>query len=76
MIATKGNFPKIGKVISITDNSTLESDLEVEWYIQERAAHKPRWLRYFHPSKKQGHIKRNYIILYDFELTKKGALKI
>ena len=76
MVAAEGaNFPRIGRVAAVSANPTLQSSVEVEWYCQERAPHKPRWLRYFRPSTDSGQLQIDEIILYDFELTKKGALK-
>jgi hypothetical protein len=46
--------------------------------VQERAAHKPKWARFFKISTKKdavGAVKISDILLYGFELTAKGALK-
>ena len=77
MVATKdsNSFPKLGKVTNIPLNPTLESNIEVLWYQQEKASHKPRWLRFFLPSAASGTITIADILLYDFSLTNKGALK-
>ena len=81
LIATTTNsasFPKVGRVVSIPPNPSLTSDVTVHWMDQERAIHKPKWLRFFYPSKKKnavGTISLQDILLYGFELTKKGGLK-
>ena len=70
------DFLFIAKVTSVPDQPTLQSSVEVQWYCQERAPHKPRWLRYFHPSKKpSGQLQISNIILYDFKLTNKRGLQ-
>lgn len=42
---------------------------------QERAAHNPNVGTFIHPSTSAGKIMLNDILLWDFELTKNGALK-
>ena len=66
---------KLGKVINIPPTPTLEANVEVLWYQQQRASHEPRWLRFFIPSAVSGIIRISDILLYDFVLTNKGALK-
>ncbi len=79
LVATgEGAFPRIGTVEAIPPNPSLESPLTVHWMEQEKAQHKSKWLRFFHPSLKKdavGTISYGDIVLYDFVLTKKGALK-
>ena len=76
MVAAKGvGFPRVGKVTSIPEDRTLHSSVQVQWYHQQRAPHKPRWLRYFSPSNVSGELKIDEIVLYDFNLTKMGSLK-
>ena len=76
LIAIEENsFPRLGKVIQIPTNRTMESSIEVEWLIQETAPHKPKWLRHFKASNDKGNISFSSIVLYDFVLTKMGALK-
>lgn len=76
MVALKGDsFPRVGKVTSIPATPNLHSLIGVQWYHQQKASHKPRWLRFFLPTTKTGNIKIEEIILYDFDLTNKGALK-
>ena len=53
----------------------LESTIEVEWFQQEKAAHTPRWLRYFVLYSTIGVVAISAIILYDFQLNNKGSLK-
>ena len=83
LVAVSGSddskLPKVGKVHSIPDtrHTTLESSLVIEWLVQEKAKHKPKWLRPFKPSSKDsfGTIKYSDILLYDFQLTNAGCLK-
>ena len=76
MVAMKvDNFPKLGRVTGVPTNATLQSTIDVIWYRQQKASHKPRWLRFFKPSEVSGKLKIGEIVLYDFTLTNKGALK-
>ena len=76
LVAVKGqSFPQIGKVTYIPDSPTLESSLQVQWLQQEKATHKPKWLRFFKSSSALGNILFSDIVLYDFDLTRHGALK-
>ena len=71
-----GEVPQIAIVESvITLSSTLT--ITISWMDQERAPHKPRWLRTWHKSSKfpQTTINVSNILLYDITLTNKGALK-
>lgn len=61
--------------MKIPERPTIKSSLEIEWLQQERATHKPKWLRFFSKSGKIGSISYSDIVLYDFCLTEKGALK-
>ena len=73
--ARDGDFPRIGKVTAIPAGATLQTSIDVLWYELEKAATKPRWRRYFRPSNSQGKLSIDQIVLYDFSLTKNGALK-
>ena len=78
LIAAPGNnFPKVGKVLSIPPNPTIESIIKIQWMGQERAPHKPKWMRSFKlgPKNAVGCIKMNEIVLYGFQLTNRGCLK-
>ena len=79
LVATSGaTFPNIGTVKAIPPNPCMDSTIHVHWMEQERAPHKPKWIRYFKPSTKRdavGTVTINEILLYDFQLTKNGALK-
>ena len=70
------SFPRIGKVTVLpTRNAGLDSPIQVMWFQQERASHKPQWLRFFKQTTHTGTVQMKEIILYDFLLTQKGALK-
>ena len=77
MVAARGvdAFPRIGRVTKVPGDMTLKSTVAVVWYNQERARHKPRWMRFFTETKQSGALAVEDILLYDFSLTKKGALK-
>ena len=80
LVAVAGaELPKVGQVHSIEDigHPTLETSLVVEFLVQEKAKHKPRWLRPFKTSDKDTFetIKYSDILLYDFKLTNGGCLK-
>ncbi len=73
-----GKLPKVGKVLALPSQLPMDSEVTVHWMEQENAVHKPRWLRYFKFSKKKNAVSSivlKEIVLYDFELTKNGALK-
>ena len=76
MVAARDrDFPRIGKVTAISAGATLQASIDVLWYELEKAATKPRWRRYFRPSNSQGKLLIDQIVLYDFSLTKNGALE-
>lgn len=79
LIAIVGDkFPNVGTVQAIPSNATLETKITVHWMTQEKASHKPKWLRNFKPSHSKnaiGQILIKDIVLFGFELTKKGCLK-
>ncbi len=73
-------FVQIGTVQAIPPDPHNDTLVTVHWMEQERAPHKPKWLRYFKPApitKKNavGTVTFADIMLYDFQLTKSGALK-
>ena len=76
LIAIKGtSFSQLAKVTAISPNPTLETTIDVQWLHQEKAVHKPRGSRFFIIATSFGTILINDIILCDFQLTSKGALK-
>jgi len=79
LVATAGaTTARVGTVKDIAPNPSYELQITIHWMEQERAPHKSKWLRYFSPSTKKdsvGTITFDDILLYDFELTSKGALK-
>ena len=52
-----------------------DNPVEVQWCDLERASHKPKWLRFFIPGKTITSIRFSDILLYDFKLTPRGALR-
>lgn len=76
LVAVAGkSFPRVGMVKEVPENPHLHSEADVQWMEQERAAHKSKWHRYFRQSNAVGKIMYNEILLYDFQLTERGALK-
>ena len=66
--------PRCRGVTAIT-SSSQDMPVEVQWFNQERATHKPKWLRFFLPGNTSSCIRFSDILLYDFDLTQKGSLK-
>lgn len=81
LVATQGaTFVRVDIVQAILPDPCTDSDLTVHWMEQERALHKPKWLRYFKPvpiTKKDavGTVTFADILLYDFKLTNNSALR-
>ena len=71
------SFPKVGKVAAIPPNHSLDSSISIQWLVQERAPHKPKWLRNFKIGAREvlGETEMKNVLLYDFQLTNKGCLK-
>ena len=73
LIAIAGKLlPRLAVVKAVPDSPNLMSEVNVVWMQQ---AHKSKWHRYFRPSSITGKIAYREILLYDFELTERGALK-
>ena len=71
-------FPRVGRIEAISPNPNCNSEVTILFMEQERAPHKPKWARYFKLSSRKdavGIIRFSDIILYDFQLTQRGALK-
>ena len=69
-------LPSIGEVTGVPDNPCTNSNIQLHYYIQERAPHKPKWLRFFRKSERwTGTACYHDVLLYDFTLTKMGALR-
>ena len=69
------HFPQIGTVQAIPPNPDATSKITIELMQQERAPLKPKWLRFFKMTSVIRTVSFKQIILYDFQLTKCGALK-
>ena len=74
LVATAGleELPLIGTVLSI---DPAKSSIKVQWMVQEKASHKPKWARAFKKHSSSGIITFNEILLYDFQLTQNGCIK-
>ena len=66
---------KIAEVKCISPNPNINSFIECCLMKQERAPHKPKWIRTFSKTEKMHTVKYIDILLYDFQLTRNGALK-
>lgn len=73
--SSHNDIPNIARVINTPSNPTMDSVIDVVLFKQEKAPHKPRWLRYFTSADRTATVLFSEIILYDFELTSKGALR-
>lgn len=71
----KSEIPRIGEVIWIQPNPTQESTITILLYEQEKCTHKPKWLRNFKKTARDHQAKVANVILYDFQLTSKGAIR-
>ena len=69
------DIPNIAQVVNIPSNPTMECAIEVVLFKQEKAPHKPRWFRFFTSADKTATVSFSEILLYDFQLTNKGALR-
>jgi hypothetical protein len=79
-VTGKDRMPKVGRVHAIPPNFTYDSSIPIQWMIQERAPHKPKWMRHFkqlplNSKNAFGNVLIQDITLYGFELTRKGCLK-
>ena len=52
-LESKEEIPYIGEVTLIPPNPALESEVKLLLYQQEKASHKPKWLRNFYRTKKE-----------------------
>jgi hypothetical protein len=74
-LQSKAEIPKIGEVSHIPPNPTPKSKIAIILYEQERSTHKPKWLRNFKATSRNCDVNLSDIILYDFKLTNKGAIR-
>ena len=74
-LQSKSEVPKVGEVLFLPPNPTLDCTISITLYEQEKAPHKPKWLRYFKITEQNCNVKLADIILYDFGLTNKGAIR-
>ena len=74
-IGGKSDIPTIGEVVAIEPNPNLDSKCTYTVYKQETYKKKPKWLRYFSKTASTNDAKLGDIILYDFSLTKNGAIR-
>ena len=72
-----GTIPQIAQVVSVPYEPSLDTQVEIQWFDEERAPHKPRRRRRYMQSTKYGnsYITLRNILLYDIELNRTGTLK-
>lgn len=67
--------PFIAIVTEIPPTLSLESSITINWMDQEKALHKSKWFKCLKTTTQSATVPLHEVILYDFELTKNGALK-
>ena len=67
----ESDITRVGKVLAIPSNISLDSNITIQWMVQERAPHKPKWQRIFKFGAKDvfGETELKNVLLFDFELT-------
>ena len=53
------DIARVGKVLAIPSNISLDSNITIQWMVQERAPHKPKWQRFFNLGQKMYLEKQN-----------------
>ena len=74
----ESDIARVGKVLASPSNISLDSNnITIQWMVQERAPHKPKWQRIFKFGAKDvfGETELKDVLLFDFELTNRGCLK-
>lgn len=71
----KSEIPTIGEVTHIPPNPSKENEVSLIVSEQESSIHKSKWLRVFKRTTKICIVNISDIILYDFQLTNKGAIR-
>ena len=73
----ESDIARVGKVLAIPSNISLDSNITIQWMVQERAPHKPKGQRIFKFGAKDvfGETELKNVLLFDFELTNNGCLK-
>ena len=75
LVAMQNNGDKLPLVGRVTSISMEQQQVNVQMMKQERASHKPKWLRRFNNTDKSRVFSFGDILLYDFMLTSKGCFK-
>ena len=73
-----GIMPQLATVIKLPKEKNLEGEVKIHWLEMKAGQKTARWFHFFQPSYKKNNtavIQYKNILLYDIELTKKGALK-
>ena len=48
LVAVKGqSYLQVGTLLEVPLNATMETSISVQWMKQGKAAHKPKWSRFF-----------------------------
>ena len=70
-----GTIPQIAQVVSVPSEPSLDTQVEIQWFEEERAPHKPRRRRCYTQSTKyaNSYVTLRNILLYDIELNRTGV---
>lgn len=74
-LQSKCDIPRIGEVLWIQPNPDLQSKVKILVFEQEKCPQKPKWSRFFQRTAREQEYFISDIILYDFTLTNKGAIR-
>ena len=53
------DIARVGKVLAIPSNISLDSNITIQWMVQERVPHKPKWQRFLNLGQKMYLEKQN-----------------
>ena len=69
-----GTIPQIAQVVSVSYEPSLDTKVEIKWFEEERAPHKPRRQQRYTQSTKyaNSYVTLRNILLYDIELNRTG----
>lgn len=69
-----GTIPQIAQVVSVPYEPFLDTKVEIKWFDEERAPHKPRRRQRYTQSTKyaNSYVTLRNILLYDIELNRSG----
>lgn len=68
-------IPVVGEVSYLPADPSITCNINILVWKQEKAPHKPKWLRCFHRTSDQIEVALSAVVLYGFTLTAKGAFR-